>query len=106
MDKDGKAVDDKDDAILGVEEYFSLTGNGNVQTGTDDYGRPARVIDVKGVDSITIADSADLKYDGQVTAGTLYSDLGNDVRDYKQIVYIDGANVYDESGKNTTGDSK
>ena len=104
MDKDGKAVDDKDDAILGVEEYFDLSGTGAVQDGNDDYGRPARVIDVKGVDSITIADTADLKYDGQVEAGTLYSDLGNDVRDYKQIVYIDGENVYDESGKDTTGD--
>lgn len=98
MDKDGKAVDDKDDAILGVEEYFSLTGNGTVGSDNDNYGRPARVIDVKGVDSITIADSADLKYDGQVTAGTLYSDLGNDVRDYKQIVYIDGVLTFDQTG--------
>lgn len=111
MDKDGKGVDDKDDAILGVEEYFSLTGNGTVGSDNDNYGRPARVIDVKGVDSITIADSADLKYDGQVTAGTLYSDLGNDVRDYAQIVYIDGEKVYAEKyqdGKIVTesGDAK
>lgn len=59
------------------------------------------MIDVKGVDSITIADSADLKYDGQVTAGTLYSDLGNDVRDYKQTSYIDGVLTFDQTGIRT-----
>ena len=105
MNKDGEGVDKKADAELGVEEYFDLAGTGAVQDGTDDYGRPSRVIDVKGVDSITLPDDADLTYEGQVTAGTLYSNLGNDVRDYDQIVYVDGDNVYDESGKETTGDA-
>ena len=96
MKADGEGTDKKSEAELAVEEYFDLTGTGKVTGGTDDYGRPARVIDVKGVDSITLPDDADLTYDGQVTAGTLYSNLGNDVRDYAQSVWIDGDEVYAE----------
>ena len=87
---------DKDDAILGVEEYFDLV-SGEVKDGTDDYGRPARIVDIKGVDSITLPDDADLTYEGQVKSSTLYTDMGNSVRNYKQVIYVDGDCIYDYS---------
>lgn len=102
MNKDGEAVEKKSDAIIGIEEYFDVTSND--ADDVDDYGRPARIINVKGMDDeIVLPKDADVSYEGKVKGGDLYSAIGKTASEYKLIINVDGATVYDETNKDEDG---
>lgn len=89
MDENGKGVDDKDLAILGVEEYFDVISNESGET--NNYGRPSRVISIKGLDDdIVLPKDATVSYEGKVKGGELYTAIGKAAADYDLTVYVDG----------------
>ena len=89
MDENGKAVDDKDEAVLGIAEYFDVISNESGET--NNYGRPSRVISIKGLDDdIVLPKDATVSYEGKVKGGELYTAIGKAAADYELTVYVDG----------------
>ena len=96
MDKDGKGVEDKDLAVLAIEEYFDVQGSIE-NHGEDDYGRPARVISLKNLDDpIVLPYDADASFEGKVKSGDVYSAVGSTAAKYNLTVYVDGQVVVDD----------
>ncbi len=89
MKEDGSSTENKDEAVLGVAEYFDV--NSNEPGETNDYGRPSRIISIKGLDDdIVLPKDATVSYEGKVKGGDLYSAIGKAAAGYKLTVYVDG----------------
>ena len=103
MKENGEGTDTKSEAIPGIVEYFDVVNN-EINDGDDDYGRPARIIKIKGLDDdIVLANDADYTYEGKVKGGDVYSDIGKAAADYKLTVWVDGEKSEDLAAEGADG---